>query len=409
MALSSTSRIQMRYAKESVFGEIDNTATTHDLRITGESLNFELTKESSNEINANRGATSMVATQAQATGSINGEMQYAEYDEFIAGTLQNAWVPFGMAGVSTPVDLNVTATTITNTASATPGEEFTLLKAGQWFQLVGLPDTSPNKGKLFRVSKTTAPTSTVITLDPGTPGAVETITGGTLSVSRLVNGVTQPSYTLEREVGDVGEYFAYRGMTPSSMTLAIATASLSTVEFAFMGRDALADDAGSMLPTPSQPSKSFDIMSGVEGVPCALWVGGAPLAGTFVNSINLTYDNTLRMQNAICSLGAVGIGSGTIQVTVDLEVFFAHGRAFYDDFLKNKNTEVAFTAFDVEGNGYVFTLPNANISSYTLNAGGKDQDLMASISLTGLLDIKNPDATQRGIVMIIDRIGAAVV
>ena len=70
--------------------------------------------------------------------------------------------------------------------------------------------------------------------------------------------------------------------------------------------------------------------------------------------------------------------------------------------------EIAFTAFDVDGNGYVFTLPKANISSYSLNAGGKDQDLMASISVTGLLDLGNVDPTLRK-VLIIDRVGAALV
>lgn len=47
------------------------------------------------------------------------------------------------------------------------------------------------------------------------------------------------------------------------------------------------------------------------------------LAGTFINSLSADYDNALRMQNALCSLGAVGIGSGTIAVELTAEVFFA--------------------------------------------------------------------------------------
>lgn len=39
---------------------------------------------------------------------------------------------------------------------------------------------------------------------------------------------------------------------------------------------------------------------------------------------------------------------------------------FYDEFLKNQNKEVAFTCFDVDGNGYVFTLPVANVSTTAL-------------------------------------------
>lgn len=407
MALASTSRIQMRYIKETLFGVTPNTGTTKNLRITGESLNFTLNKEVSGEINAYRGNSSMISTSAEAGGSLNGEMQFGEYDGLIAGTLQDVWNPMGTAGITTSFSATLTATTITASVATTGANAFTKLLPGQWFVLRGT--STANDNKLFRVSKTIAPTATVITLDAGTPAT----SGGSyattvLHSARLSNGVTQPSYTLERESGDTGEFFAYRGMTPSSMNISISSGALSTVEFAFMGRDAVANTATTLPGTP-QASQAYQIMSGVAGTSCALWVDGAPLTGTFVNSVSLAYDNALRIQNAICSLGAVGIGSGTINVTADLEVYFASGREFYDDFLANRNIEVAFTAFDVDGNGYVFTLPVANVSSYSLNAGGKDQDLMASISLTGLLDMTNANQNLKGKVLFIDRMGAALV
>ena len=54
MALASTSRVQMRYILESVLGTIPTTGNSYDLRITGESFNFDLTKETSKEINSAR-------------------------------------------------------------------------------------------------------------------------------------------------------------------------------------------------------------------------------------------------------------------------------------------------------------------------------------------------------------------
>lgn len=406
MALASTSRVAVRYVKESSFGVTPVVGNHKALRVTGESLNYNLNKESSNEINAYRAVTSMIPTSAEASGSLNGEMQFGEYDDLMAGVLQSTWGAFGTAGLGAPFSATVTLTAITASAPTSGTSIFTNLKAGQWFTLSGTG--TANDGKAFRVSKATAPTSTVITLDAGTPG----VAGGpfaatVLNVSRLSNGVTQPSYTIERESGDTSEFFAYRGMTPSSMKLSISSGALSTVEFAFMGRDAVAASA-TTLPGTTTASQAYPIMSGVSGTTCALWAKGAPLTGTFVNSISLSYDNTLRAQSAICSLGSIGIGSGTINVTADMEVYFASGRQFYDEFLANENMEIAFTAFDTEGNGYMFTLPKANISSYSLNAGGKDQDLMASISVTGLLDLGNADPALRK-VMFIDRVGAALV
>ena len=404
MALASTSRVQLSYIKEVTFGVTPVAGTVRKLRITGESLNFTVNKETSSEINDSRSSTSMIPTSAEAAGGVQGEMQFAEYDPFIEATLQSTFSGIGVTGVGTVFSATITATTITASAATTGTSAFTTLQPGQWFTLSGT--SSANDGKLFRVSKTTAPTATVITLDPGTPG----VAGGpyaatTVLAARLTNGVTQPSFTLQRAALDAGEYFSFRGMTASSMSLSIASGSLSTVEFSFMGKDS-GQSSSTLLPASVTESQSYQIMSGVSGTTCALWAKGAPLAGTFINSISLSYDNSLRQQTALCALGAIGIGSGQINCTADIEVYFASGATFYQEMLNNSNVEIAFTSYDAEGNGYIFTLPAANVSSYTVNAsGGSDSDLMASISLTALRDAANPVPALRKVVFI-DRVGA---
>ena len=404
MALASTSRVQLSYIKEVTFGVTPATGTVRKLRITGESLNFTINKEASSEINDSRSSSSMIPTSAEAAGGVQAEMQFAEYDPFIEATLQSTFSGIGGTGVSTAFEATITATDITATVAPIGTSAFTTLQPGQWFTLSGT--SSANDGKLFRVSKVTAPTTTVITLDPGTPG----VAGGPyvatkVLAARLTNGVTQPSFTLQRTIGDVGEYFSFRGMTASSMSLNVASGSLSTVEFSFMGKDSAQDNA-TLLPAVVTDSQSYQIMSGVSGTTCALWAKGAPLAGTFINSISFSYDNSLRQQTALCALGAIGIGSGQINCTADIEVYFASGATFYQEMLDNTNIEIAFTSYDAEGNGYIFTLPAANVSSYTVNAsGGSDSDLMASISLTALRDAANTVPALRK-VLFIDRVGA---
>jgi hypothetical protein len=404
MAFASTSRVQLSYIKEVTFGVTPIAGTVRKLRITGESLNFTVNKETSSEINDSRSSSSMIPTSAEAAGGVQAEMQFAEYDPFIEATLQSTFSGIGGTGVSTAFEATITATDITATVAPTGTSAFTTLQPGQWFTLSGT--STANDGKLFRVSKVTAPTTTVITLDPGTPG----VAGGpyaatSVLAARLTNGVTQPSFTLQRTIGDVGEYFSFRGMTASSLSLSVASGSLSTVEFSFMGRDSLQDNA-TLLPAIVTDSQAYQIMSGVSGTTCALWANGAPLAGTFINSISFSYDNSLRQQTALCALGAIGIGSGQINCTADIEVYFASGATFYKELLDNSNIEIAFTSYDAEGNGYIFTLPAANVSSYTVNAsGGSDSDLMASISLTALRDAANTVPALRK-VLFIDRVGA---
>jgi hypothetical protein len=406
MPISSNSRIQLAYIKEATFGVTPATGTSRKLRMTGESLSYSLTKESSKEINSTRSISNMIITSGETSGNIQAEMQFTEYDPFIEAALQSTFTQYGTKGVGAVFSATIAATTITAGTAPTGSSAFTLLQPGQWFTLQGT--NSANDNKLFRVSKVTAPTSTVITLDPGTPG----VAGGpyantVLTASRLTNGVLQPSFTLERQLTDAGEFFTYRGMTVSTMNLKISSGAISTLEFGFMGKDAVRDNTTDLPGTLSE-SQTYPVMSGVAGTACSLWSNGAPLTGTYVNSVSLSYDNTLRQQRAICSPYAVGIGAGAIKATADLEVYFASGATFYNEFLNNSNIEIAFTSFDSNGNGYIFTIPAANVSDYSVNAsGGSDSDVMATIKLTALRDAANANAALRQ-VMFVDRVGAAM-
>lgn len=406
MSLASTSRGQVAYIEEATFGVIPTLGTPKDLRVTGETFDYAVTKEQSSEINSSRAVSSVVATGATASGALNAEMQYAEYDPLIAATLQGSWAAFGTNGVGATFTADFTATTITASVAPTGANAFTTLKKGQWFKL---QSGGLNSGKYFRVSKTTAPTATVITLDANTPAVVETgVAGNTISTSRLTNGVTQKSYTIERKALDIGVYMAYRGMTPSKFSLSIQSGAISTFSIDFMGKDMVINSSATNLPGggTTTASQAYDIHSGVSGATCQFWYGGAPLANTYVKSITLDYDNALRSQDAVCTLGSVGVAAGQIVCTLTLQIYFADA-TIYQDFLANAYPEVVVSSISPVGNGYVFTLPRANISSIKTNMAAKDQDMMLDATFTCVRDAANADATLRQ-VLFIDRVGVAV-
>lgn len=406
MSLASTSRGQVAYIEEASFGVIPTVGTPKDLRITGETFDYAVTKEQSSEINSSRAVSSVVATGATASGALNAEMQYAEYDPLIAATLQGSWAAFGTNGVGATFTADITATTITASVAPTGANAFTNLKKGQWFKV---QSGGLNAGKYLRVSKTTAPTSTVIALDPNTPAVVEAgVAGNTISTSRLTNGVAQKSYTIERKALDIGVYMAYRGMTPSKMSLSIQSGAISTFSIDFMGKDMVINSGATNLPGggTTTASQAYDIHSGVSGATCQFWYGGAPLANTYVKSITLDYDNALRAQDAVCTLGSVGVAAGQIVCTLTLQIYFADA-TIYQDFLANAYPEVVVSSISPVGNGYVFTLPRANISSIKTNMAAKDQDMMLDATFTCVRDAANADASLRQ-VLFIDRVGVAV-
>jgi len=401
-ALSSSSRTAVRYIPELVFGVIPASGNPKELRITGESLNYDVTKTQSSEINNFRSVSTMVSTDASAGGDLNIEFQYAEYDALLQATMNNTFAAIGTNGVTAGISSTFTVTTIAGTGVGTG------LVSGQFFSLSGTGNTALD-GKLFRVSKSVAPTANLITLDAATPGVVGGPYAATVfRAARVSEGTVQTSYTIERESADIAEFFAFRGQTPSKFSLNLSSGSLSTGAFTFMGKDAIRNPANiTNLPGTPVASQAYQAMSGVAGSVCTVWVNGIPLSSTFVKSLKLDYDNALRVQGALCTLGAVGIGSGTIVCKATAEIYFAQGALFFDKLVNNGNSEIVFTSFDADGNGYVFTLPAANTGSYKVNASGKDNDMLVTVELTALRDAGNANPALRK-TMFIDRIGAAV-
>lgn len=402
--LASSSRAQLRYIKESQFGITPTTGNAVNLRMTGESLDFAITKEDSKEIRSDRQTTSMNPVSAQATGGYQFELSYKEYDPFLESVFQSAFTVFGVNGVGAAFDATISATEITADAPTSGASIFTNLQLGQWFRLITSDPADTNYGKLFRVSTTVAPTATIITLDTTTPGSVEVVTGAQVQTSRLTNGVVQSSFTLERALEDVGQYFAYRGMTPSKVDLSLASESLITGSFDFLGKDVIRDTSTALPGTPVE-SQTYEITNAATGIG-KLYEFGAPVTDTFIKSLSVSVDNSLRAQTALGTLGLIGVGSGTIKVTGSIEVYFSNGN-MYDRFVDNINTGVIAAVQDAEGNGYVLSMPKVNLSSGKIMAGSRDTDIMATFDFMALADVENAVPALRK-TLFLDRVGVAV-
>jgi hypothetical protein len=117
--------------------------------------------------------------------------------------------------------------------------------------------------------------------------------------------------------------------------------------------------------------------------------------------LSLDLDNALRAQDAIGTLGAVGIGSGTCMVSGSMEIYLADG-VLYDKFVANTETSLSWSAVDTAGNGYVFTLPKVKFSDAKITGGALNSDAMLSVSFTGLMD---PVLLKT---LVIDRVGNGV-
>lgn len=388
MTLAASSLTVLRIIEEADWGVTPVGGNPNNLRFTGESLAFAINKTESAEIRSDRQTTDLIPVGAEANGGINIELSYKEYDNLLAAALQGAWTVYGTQGKGAAASITAGAPagghggTLTWGAATVGADLLTNLKPGQWFRLT-MPGTA-NDGKVLRVHAATAVTATVLTLDPATPVAAQAATAGSfISTSRVSNGVTEKSFTIERGLTDVGQYFAYRGMEVSKLSMKIASGSITTGTIEFMGKDGVRANATTMPGNPVA-SQAYDVQNGVSGVAQVL-EGGSALAGTFVKSLDLSLDNSLRALDGIGTLGSVAVNSGTLKVTGTMEVYLADG-TLYDKFLNNTTTSIQVATRDGAGNGYAFQLPAIKFGDAKVQAGGKDQDIVLSIPFTAIMD-----------------------
>jgi hypothetical protein len=320
----------------------------------------------------------------------------------------SAYTVYGTAGVGTTFTAAYTATTITASVTIpTGGSDLSTLARGQWFQINHTANA--NDKKWFRVSTSVAPTNTVITLDASTPATVVGATAGaSVATSRLSNGITETFYTLEKQMADVTQFIAYKGQYVSKMGLKFASGALTDGSFSFMGKNAVRA-AVTALPGSAVASKTYDIQNGVTGVG-QLWEGTTPSTAK-IKSLDFSIDNNLRSQDAIGSLGAVGIGVGEFSLTGNMSVYFENG-SLYDKFLNDTYTAITVGCQDVptvatgNGNGYVFTMPRVMLMSGKITNGSKSSDVMADFTFAAFADDANAVVALRK-TLFIDRLGVA--
>jgi len=389
MSLASTSSVQISYLEETTFGVIE-TGTPKNLRMTGESLAYDISSEASKEINASRQVSDLVQVGATAQGGINFEAQYREYDPFFEALLSSTFDEIGTDGVSAvTVDFTVSG----NNVTASVGD-FTGIVAGQWISFIGAGDNSG----IYRVD--TVNSVNDLDLDSDYPISSDATTVACdVSSSRLTLGLEAlRTFTIQKEFSDVAQFFAYRGMAASKLSLNLATGALLTGSLDFMGSDSVRDSVTQFSGAASAAS-GFGIMNAVTGVGKIL-LDGAPLAGTFVKSATVDINGNLRGQTAIGTLGNVGIGTGTFDIGGTLE-FYLNDGAIYDQALANTSVSIEFPISDVLGNGYAFIFNNCKLGVPTVQAGSKDADVMLSVPFTAIA----PSNADR--MVYIDRFGAA--
>jgi hypothetical protein len=350
------------------------------LRYTSESLSYDITSTSSQEIRSDRATADLIQTGASTSGGFNFELSATTFDDFFAGALYSA-------GWSTPTSITPTTATYTASSStlAAGSSAFTDVVVGQWLQVKGL--TTAGTG-YFRVTTRTSATQLVVftSLSANDGGTQCTIAG-----SYIRNGTTEKSFAFEKKIvvnstTATNVFFQYTGMIINQMSLSAKSDAVMTGSFDFMGASAdvsstTAVNATLVAATTTPVLNATSNVGGVfEGRPTF-----SAIEGCLIQGIDLTLNNNLRQIKGIGRKEACDVGVGQCDVKGNLTAYF-FGMSIYQKYLDGTETAISFRTIDSDGHGYVFTLPRLKIETDKTNIGGSNQDIMENMTYVALYD-----------------------
>jgi hypothetical protein len=389
MVLAISNQVALRYVAESTLGTTPSSPALSAIRFTGEDLNFNIGFEKSDEISSDRMVPDTIQTEAGVDGSINAELSYASFDDFFEAGLFTTWVTTGSTvAAATDISFNKTAGTPNTYALESVSTDFTAQSwvVGQWIKVTGF---SPAGTFYAQIVSIAAHTMTIYpTADIVDDAAGDSVTIAPINYVR--NGTTRKSFTIQKAFTDLGTpvYYNFLGMVVDSIMFTIETKSIMKMEFGFVGKSgSMTTTQFSSATTPA--ANTNGVMSSVGNVSAIVFDGDPGASTYYFNKLEVEINNNVRGQDAVGTLGYIGIVPGRMEVTGSIELYF-DSNALFTKFQNATAFALSIMVADSAGQRYILTIPRAKYTSMEIVAGGLDEDIFVSAEFEG---IKNTAGT----------------
>jgi hypothetical protein len=370
--MGDSNRVQIRSWTEATWGTGPTTEDMNEIRMTGENLTYDIANVVSSEMRNDRQATNIVQSGADAKESLNIELSFESYDDYLASALFGVWSS----------DLNISSSNIAASANEFTSSLvlFNNVVAGQWIKVDGFT-IATNNGYFLVSAVNGSGTSVTVSPSPVTEsiGNVITVVGATLS-----NGVTQKSFTIERYHSGLSPvvYFEYNGMIVNGFNLNIQANSVITGSFDFLGKvgsvSGSATSSGSII-----DANTNNIINAVSNVANFL-ENNTAVDAALVQNVDIALTNNLRGRDAVGTLGNVGVGMGLCDITGSMTAYFLNDD-LYEKYLAGTETSISFRTQDGDGNVYIWTMHRVKFETDPAgNAGSSNSDVMEPITFRAL-------------------------
>ncbi len=205
----------------------------------------------------------------------------------------------------------------------------------------------------------------------------------------ILNGTTLTQYSLEREFSDISVFEYFVGMAVNTLNFQLTAQSIVTATAGFLGFNSNINSSRfTGATTVAAPDETIVNTSSNVG---RIGRSGVPITGpNFVLEATIEMNNGLRRQNAVASLGAIGVGVGEYAVTGTLNTYFGN-KDLIDDVINNTETSLDFrfegsTSIATTKRVVLFDLPRVKYSSGAPDVPGKNQDVLQNLGYQALRD-----------------------
>ena len=386
MVFAISNQVSIKYVEESTLGTTPGTPTLIEVRFTEEDLNFNVDFITSDEIRSDRMVPDTVQVAASADGSISGELSYASYDDWFEGALFSDWVTTATAEAA-QTDISITKSagtpnTWTLDSAALADFSDNNFVVGTWIKVEGFSTAGTFWAQITSIA--TLSLGIAPTTDIASEAAGDSVT--VTPLEHLRNGTTRHSYTIQKAFTDLTtpEYNNFTGCVCDSLTMTIEAGSILNVEFGWIGTGAAMTET-QFAGSSTTAANTNDVMNAVGNVAAIIFDQDAGAGTLYFQSLEIELDNNVRGQDAVGTLGFVGVVPGRMNLTGSIELYFEDS-TLYDKFVAATSFNLSFMVADGSGNRYIVTVPRAKYTSMEIVAGGLDEDVFVSAEFEGIID-----------------------
>lgn len=368
--LANGSRQQIAIAEEQNFG-VTPTANGKIFRFTSETLQKNVNQITSGEVEPSGMVTDRKKVGVTAQGDISGEFSIGNLDSILEGVLRNNIDTYS---ITREMSYVVDGTKIT---SAT-GDFTETFEPGMFILPKGFTEGAD---KFDKAVKITAVSELELTLDasdlnvaPTAETAEVTIAGKTIK-----NGTVLKSYAIEKFFSDVEKYIFYNGCIINQLNFNFPDQNVITTDLSFAGSEE--DVSETSIFTGYDDMTTNEILDTSNNLPSVRFNDLSVPSQTFDLSIN----NNARMNTAHGSQKAIAGSQGTQDITGNMNVYFKDFTQ-YNLFKNDTTISFDYQLEDKDGNLFVVSIPSAKITACPIVGGGKDTDVVASMSFGAIKD-----------------------